>query len=70
MTAAARGARRPGSPGEAPPGDAWARHQLQAEWLIDRLVNAVRSTAARAREEVEDVWAEAEQLRRDGPTSG
>jgi hypothetical protein len=74
MTAAARGARKTAEPGGGAPPDGWARRQQQAEWMIDRLVISVREaaarTAARAREAGEDVWAEAEQLRRNGSSSG
>jgi hypothetical protein len=74
MTATARGARQTADPAGSAPADAWAQRQLQAESMIDRVVNAAREavarTAARAREEVEDMWAEAAQRRHDGSASG
>jgi hypothetical protein len=50
----------------------WAAHERRAEELVDRftgrLVETAVRTAARAREEAEDLVAEARQLRRSGPT--
>lgn len=53
-------------------GGGWEAQERRAEELLDRftsqlVVTAVR-TAARAREEAEDLLAEARQLRRSGPT--
>jgi hypothetical protein len=70
MTPAGRGTGRAAEPGGAAPADAWAQRQLQAERMIDGMLGAAARAAARAREELEDVWAEAEQLRRDGSASG
>jgi len=48
----------------------WAEHERRAEELVDRFSNRVAETvtrtAARAREEAEDLLAEARQLRRSG----
>ena len=50
----------------------WAAQERRAEELVDRftsrLVETAVRTAARAREEAEDLVAEARQLRRSGPT--
>jgi len=49
----------------------WAERERRAEELVDRFSNRVAETvtrtAARAREEAEDLLAEARQLRRSGP---
>ena len=56
------------------PADAWAQRQQQAEWLIDHFVASAREAAARAaaraREEIEDIWAEAAQHHDNGSASG
>jgi hypothetical protein len=61
-------------PGERPSasdGGGWAEHEQHAEELIDRFNMRVAETvtwaAARAREEAEDLLAEARELRRSGP---
>jgi hypothetical protein len=51
-------------------GSGWAEHEQRAEQLVDRFSSSVAETvtraAARAREEAEDLLAEARQLRRSG----
>ena len=58
--------------GERSPDGSWAAQERRAEELVDRftsqLVATAVRTAARAREEAEDLVAEARQLRRSGPT--
>lgn len=55
-------------------GDGWAAREQHAEELVDRfthrVVETVARTAARAREEAEDLLAEARQRRRSGPPEG
>jgi hypothetical protein len=50
----------------------WAQHEQRAEELVDRFSDRVAETvvraAARAREEAEDLLAEARQLRSSGPS--
>lgn len=74
MTPAARGPGETAVPGGAARADAWAQRQLQAESIIDRVLSSAREaaarTVARAREEVEDIWAEAAQRRHDGSAPG
>jgi hypothetical protein len=52
-------------------GGRWAAQEQRAEELVERLsgrlVETAKRTAARAREEAEDLLAEAQQLRRPGP---
>jgi predicted metal-dependent phosphoesterase TrpH len=52
----------------------WAAHEQHAEELVDRFASRVVETAvrtaARAREEAEDLLAEARQHRRSGPPEG
>jgi hypothetical protein len=74
MTATAGDPRRTAGPAGTAPADAWAQRQLQAEWLLDHFVGSAREAAARvaarAREEAEDMWAEAAQHHHNGSASG